>query len=114
MKHSVRAFYKTTERLAFRVDIPSEHFEQLKELKELMEWKEPDDPIYEYELSHEQIGSLEVLTGKKFDSPDYLFFCLVAHEKVGIYSSGRTLDFVLSVFGKCFFSSRQRFFEVCR
>jgi hypothetical protein len=71
MKHSVRAFYKTTERLAFRVDIPSEHFEQLKEL---MEWKEPDDPIYEYELSHEQIGSLEVLTGKKFDSPDYLFF----------------------------------------
>jgi hypothetical protein len=39
-----------------------------------MEWKEPDDPIYEYELSHEKIGSLEVLTGKKFDSPDYLFF----------------------------------------
>lgn len=71
MKHSVRAFYKTTERLAFRIDIPAEHFEQLKEL---MAWNEPDDPIYEYELSHEQISSLEVLTGSKFDSPDYLFF----------------------------------------
>ncbi|EJM14839.1 hypothetical protein PMI21_03561 [Pseudomonas sp. GM18] len=39
-----------------------------------MKWKEPDDPIYEYGLSHEQIHSLEVLIGEKFDSPDYLFF----------------------------------------
>lgn len=71
MKHAVRAFYKTTERLAFRIDIPAEHFEQLKAL---MKWVEPDDPIYEYELSHEQISSLELLTGKKFESSDYLFF----------------------------------------
>ena len=71
MKHSVRAFYKTTERLAFKVEIPSESFEQLTEL---MEWQEPDDPIYEYELSDEQIAALEKLIGRDFHHPDYLFF----------------------------------------
>jgi len=71
MKHSVRAFYKTTERLAFKVEIPSESFEQLTEL---MDWQEPDDPIYEYELSDEQIAALEKLIGRRFHSPDYLFF----------------------------------------
>ncbi|MDI2593203.1 hypothetical protein NYP20_01325 [Pseudomonas sp. N3-W] len=78
MKHSVRAFYKTSERLAFRVDIPAEDFEQLKAL---MAWTEPDDPVYEYELSNEQIGSLEALTGKKFGSPDYLFFLSCTRER---------------------------------
>jgi hypothetical protein len=71
MKHAVRAFYKTTERLAFRIDIPAESLERLTVL---MGWQEPDDPIYEYELSDEQINSLEVLTGQQFNSPDYLFF----------------------------------------
>ncbi|WP_095058234.1 hypothetical protein [Pseudomonas sp. Irchel s3f7] len=71
MKHSIRAFYKTTERLAFQVEILAEHFEALSAL---MEWAEPDDPIYEYELSGEQIRRLETLTGKTFCSPDFLFF----------------------------------------
>ncbi|OLF56502.1 hypothetical protein BTN82_00945 [Pseudomonas chlororaphis] len=71
MKHSVRAFYRTTERLAFKVEIPSENFEQLTGL---MEWQEPDDPIYEYELSDEQIADLEKLIGHQFHSPEYLFF----------------------------------------
>ncbi|KPG98984.1 hypothetical protein AEQ67_11945 [Pseudomonas sp. RIT-PI-q] len=71
MKHSVRAFYKATERLAFQIEIPAENFERLAVL---MGWREPDDPIYEYELSDEQINSLEALIGRQLNSPDYLFF----------------------------------------
>lgn len=71
MKHLVRAFCTTTERLAFRVEIPDENVELLTVL---MGWQEPDDPIYEYELSDEQVSSLEALTGKRFNRPGYLFF----------------------------------------
>ncbi|NNB47066.1 DUF7683 domain-containing protein [Pseudomonas chlororaphis] len=71
MKHEVVAFDRDTEREAFSIDLPGENLEQLTAL---MGWQEPDDPIYEYELSDEQIAALEKLIGRHFHSPDYLFF----------------------------------------
>ncbi|WP_339511453.1 DUF7683 domain-containing protein [Pseudomonas sp. RL_15y_Pfl2_60] len=70
MKHSILAFDKNSEQLAFRVDIPEGHLEQLAEI---MTWQDPEDAIYEYDLSAEQISHLEALTGKAFNDPGYLF-----------------------------------------
>lgn len=70
MKHEILAFDKKTEQLAFSVEIPAD---QVEKLGELMGWSEPEDAIYEYDLSPEQIGHLESMTGKAFSSPDYIF-----------------------------------------
>lgn len=70
MQHEILAFDKKTEELAFRIEIPADQFDKLAKL---MAWSEPEDAIYEYDLSAEQIGSLETMTGKTFSSPDYIF-----------------------------------------
>ncbi|UVK98991.1 hypothetical protein [Pseudomonas sp. B21-048] len=70
MQHEILAFDKKTEQLAFSIEIPADQFDMLAEL---MAWSEPEDAIYEYELSSEQVSRLESMTGKTFGSPDYIF-----------------------------------------
>ena len=70
MKHSILAFDRTNEQLAFDIELPDDQFAQLAEI---MAWQDPDDVIYEYDLSPEQVNRLEALTGKAFSSPDYIF-----------------------------------------
>jgi hypothetical protein len=70
MQHEILAFDKKTEDLAFSIEIPADQFDKLAKL---MAWSEPEDAIYEYDLSAEQISSLETMTGKTFSSPDYIF-----------------------------------------
>jgi hypothetical protein len=70
MQHEILAFDKKTEQLAFSIEIPAD---QLAKLAELMAWSEPEDAIYEYDLSPEQVSRLESMTGRTFSSPDYIF-----------------------------------------
>lgn len=70
MLHEILAFDKETEELAFSIEIPADQFDQLAEV---MAWSEPKDAIYEYDLTPDQIRRLESMTGKAFNSPDYIF-----------------------------------------
>lgn len=70
MKHEIVAFDKSSEHLVFRIEISNTLFD---ELAALMEWTEPKDAIYEYELTSEQISRLEKMTGEAFNHPDYIF-----------------------------------------
>ncbi|MDN4543541.1 MULTISPECIES: hypothetical protein [unclassified Pseudomonas] len=70
MKHEILAFDKQTEQLAFSIEIPAD---QIDKLAEVMAWSEPEDAIYEYDLSPEQISHLENMTGRVFSSPAYIF-----------------------------------------
>ena len=70
MLHEILAFDKGTEELAFSIEIPADRFGQLAEL---MAWSEPEYAIYEYDLTPDQIRRLESMTGKAFNSPDYIF-----------------------------------------
>lgn len=70
MQHEILAFDKKTEKLAFSIPIPDDQFDNLAKL---MSWSQPEDAIYEYDLSPEQISRLESMTGKTFDSPKYIF-----------------------------------------
>ena len=70
MQHEILAFDKKTEELAFSIEIPADQYE---ELSQLMSWSKPEDAIYEYDLSPEQVGLLESMIGKTFNSPHYIF-----------------------------------------
>lgn len=70
MQHEIHAFDKKTEQLAFSIEIPADLFNTLAEL---MTWREPEDAIYEYDLSPEQVSRLESMTGRTFSSPDFIF-----------------------------------------
>ncbi|MCX4064491.1 hypothetical protein OR626_09700 [Pseudomonas sp. S1Bt30] len=70
MQHEILAFDKKTEGVAFSIEIPADQYDKLSGL---MSWSEPEDAIYEYDLSPEQVGLLERMTGKTFNSPDYIF-----------------------------------------
>ena len=70
MQHEILAFDKKTEQLAFSIEIPAN---KLLALSELMAWREPEDAIYEYELSPEQVGGVESMIGETFNSPEYIF-----------------------------------------
>ena len=70
MQHEVLAFDKKTEQLVFSIEIPADRFATLAEL---MDWREPEDAIYEYELSPEQVSGLESMIGKTFNSPEFIF-----------------------------------------
>jgi len=70
MQHEILAFDKKTEGVAFSIEIPADQYDKLSDL---MSWSEPEDAIYEYDLSPEQVGLLERMTGKTFNSPDYIF-----------------------------------------
>lgn len=70
MQHEILAFDKKTEQLAFSIEIPADLFEALAAL---MAWREPEDAIYEYDLSSEQVSRLESMTGRTFNSLDFIF-----------------------------------------
>ncbi|MHC8364599.1 DUF7683 domain-containing protein [Pseudomonas sp. ZT5P21] len=70
MQHEILAFDKKTEQLVFSIEIPADQFATLAEL---MAWREPEDAIYEYEISPEQVSCLEGMIGKTFNSPEFIF-----------------------------------------
>lgn len=70
MQHEILVFDKKTEQLAFSIEIPADLFDALAEL---MAWREPEDAIYEYDLSPEQVSRIETMIGKSFSSPDFNF-----------------------------------------
>ena len=63
MTHTISAFDKTTELMVFEIEIPQKN---LPELKDIMAWTEPEDEIFGYDLSSEQLQKLEELLGQKF------------------------------------------------
>ncbi|WP_275629287.1 hypothetical protein [Pseudomonas sp. 273] len=67
MRHIIDIFDINTDSLLKSVDIPS-HRE--KDLAQLMGWQTPEDEIYGYDLSFQQVKILEEWTGMKIDLPD--------------------------------------------
>lgn len=63
MKFAIEVFDRETEELREIIEIPST---RQAELADLMEWKDPADAIYVYDLSAEQLSQIEKWTGKKF------------------------------------------------
>lgn len=70
LQHEILAFDKKTEKLVFGIEIPAGQFTTLAEL---MAWREPEDAIYEYDLSPVQVSRLESMTGRTFSNPDFIF-----------------------------------------
>ena len=70
MMHTISAFDKTTELMVFEVEIPVKN---LPELKVIMAWTEPEDEIFGYDLSSEQLQKLEELLGQKIYDQRYDF-----------------------------------------
>ncbi|MFP3518370.1 hypothetical protein SB766_19480 [Pseudomonas sp. SIMBA_077] len=70
MIHTISAFDKTTELMVFEVEVSQE---KLPELKVIMAWTEPEDQIYGYDLSVEQIRRLEELLGQQIYDQRYDF-----------------------------------------
>lgn len=70
MQQEILALDKKTEQLVFTIEIPAD---QSVTLAELMAWREPEDAIYEYELSPEQVSGLESKIGKTFNNPEFIF-----------------------------------------
>ena len=70
MIHTISAFDKTTELMVFEVEVSQE---KLPELKVIMAWTEPEDEIYGYGLSVEQIRRLEELLGQQIYDQRYDF-----------------------------------------
>ena len=70
MTHTISAFDKTTELMVFEIEIPQKN---LPELKVIMAWTEPEDEIFGYDLSSEQLQKLEELLGQKIYDQRYDF-----------------------------------------
>ncbi|WP_282365137.1 hypothetical protein [Pseudomonas sp. PS01297] len=70
MTHTISAFDKTTELMVFEIEIPQKN---LPELKDIMAWTEPEDEIFGYDLSSEQLQKLEELLGQKIYDQRYDF-----------------------------------------
>ncbi|MCU1726606.1 hypothetical protein NTD86_06355 [Pseudomonas sp. 7P_10.2_Bac1] len=70
MMHTISAFDKTTELMVFEIEIPQKN---LPELKFIMAWTEPEDEIFGYDLSSEQLQKLEELLGQKIYDQRYDF-----------------------------------------
>ncbi|MDD1977878.1 MULTISPECIES: hypothetical protein [Pseudomonas] len=63
MKHVIEVFDSKTEELLKTVEIPST---RLAELVELMGWEDPEDEIYVYDLSPEQLSTIAEWTHTQF------------------------------------------------
>lgn len=63
MIHTISAFDKSTELMVFEIDVAQKI---LPELKVIMAWTEPEDEIFGYDLSSEQLQKLEEVLGQKF------------------------------------------------
>jgi hypothetical protein len=70
VNHVVEAFDKKTDLLVFEVPIPGGNIEQLRII---MNWSEPEDEIYGYDLDNVQIAQLEALIGLTLYDSTYDF-----------------------------------------
>ncbi|HEF4762516.1 TPA: hypothetical protein SAN82_004990 [Pseudomonas putida] len=61
MRYVIEVFERKTEELIFSVEIPSDRKE---ELKTLMNWQHPEDEFDGYDLSPEQVRTLESWTNR--------------------------------------------------
>ncbi|MDI3354230.1 MULTISPECIES: hypothetical protein [unclassified Pseudomonas] len=61
MKHVIEVFDRHSEELLLSVEIPKSRHE---ELAKLMDWQTPEDEFDGYDLSPEQVQTLETWTGK--------------------------------------------------
>lgn len=69
MRHVVEVFERQTEELLESVEIPSNRSE---ELRNLMNWRQPEDGYDCYDLSPEQVKTLERWTGKSLTDGDHI------------------------------------------
>lgn len=69
MKHIVRVFDIKTEEFLEAIEIPAY---RKNELFDLMGWQDPEDEIYCYNLSAQQLKVLEEWTNREICSPDRL------------------------------------------
>ena len=69
MKHVIEVFDRETEELRESIEIPSARH---AELADLMGWKDPEDAIYVYDLSAEQLRQIEKWTGSQFEETRHI------------------------------------------
>ncbi|RON10730.1 hypothetical protein BK659_04250 [Pseudomonas brassicacearum] len=69
MKHVIEVFDKQTEELLLSVEVPNSRQE---ELTKLMGWQNPEDEFDGYDLSPEQVETLEGWTGKILRGMDHI------------------------------------------
>ena len=79
MNHVIEVFDSETEELLKTVEIP---FARQAELIALMGWKEPDDAIYVYDLSPEQLRRIEEWTGTQLAGSNNIIqlACIATHK----------------------------------
>ncbi|WP_435304158.1 MULTISPECIES: DUF7683 domain-containing protein [Pseudomonas] len=70
MIFEICAFDKTTEDLKFVLPIPLGHVD---ELRAIMHWIKPEDELFVYNLTQDQIIQIEKMIGTNFDDPKYDF-----------------------------------------
>ncbi|MCK1792972.1 DUF7683 domain-containing protein [Pseudomonas violetae] len=68
MKHVIEVFNRQTEELLLSVEVPNTHHE---DLVKLMDWQTPEDEFDGYDLSPEQVRTLEVWTDKILGDPNH-------------------------------------------
>lgn len=67
MRHIIEIFDEGTEKLVDSIEIPAI---REKDLVRLMGWQEPEDELYGYNLSMQQVKVLEEWTGRVINSPN--------------------------------------------
>lgn len=70
VRHSIEAFDKKTELLAFEEELPSGYDEQLKEI---MGWASDQQGWEGYNLTRAQLSALEEILDKSIYDPAYLY-----------------------------------------
>ena len=78
MKHVIEVFDSETENLIKTVEIPSA---RKAELVELMGWTEPEDAIYVYDLSPEQLRKIGEWTDTQFTTKNNIIQLACIAEK---------------------------------
>lgn len=69
MKHVIEVFDKHSEELLLSVEIPKSRHE---ELAKLMDWQTPEDEFDGYDLSLEQVRTLEDWTGRTLRDENHI------------------------------------------
>ncbi|WP_339526986.1 DUF7683 domain-containing protein [Pseudomonas sp. EL_65y_Pfl2_R96] len=69
MKHVIEVFDKQTEELLLSVEIPRNRHDKLAKL---MDWQTVEDEFDGYDLSPEQVQTLEAWTGKSLKDANHI------------------------------------------
>ena len=69
MKHVIEVFDRHSEELLLSVEIPNS---RQKELAKLMDWHTPEDEFDSYDLSLEQVRTLEDWTGRTLRDENHI------------------------------------------